>query len=226
MRKRFLLGVLALATTATLACGGDDEDPSSTASAPAVTSANGPATNGSSPDQAEAALAAAIELIDGVPEGDCTTNNPEQKDCVSLDPNDRALASLGIAVLGVQGPAGGPSALLMGRDAEGEWGYYAGGQQYYQASELPGPMQVCAFGDGLNVRGEPSSDADLVTTVQDNSTMSGEEFVLTEPGTPPPESGIGGYGWYQISAPAEGWVYSKYVTGLPDCSLHDSLETP
>jgi len=126
----------------------------------------------------------------------------------------------------VEGPAGGSFALLMGREADGNWAYYAGGQQYYQASKLPGEMQVCTQGTGLNVRAEPSTDAELVRTVEDNSTVTGEEFVLTQPGTPPTASPVPGYGWYRISAPVEGWVYSKYVSGLADCSLHDSLETP
>jgi Bacterial SH3 domain len=217
----------AFACAATLACGGGDEQPSSTSSAPAAAITRGASSSASpSQDPAEAALAAALELLEGVPEADCATNNPEQADCVSLDPNDRDLASRGIAILGVRAPAGGPSALLMGREPDGNWAYYAGGQQYYQAWKLPGEMQVCTQGSGLNVRAEPSTDADLVRTIEDNSTVTGEEFVLTKPGTPPTASPIPGYGWYRISAPVEGWVYSKYVSGLTDCTLHDSLETP
>ena len=229
MRNILILIALAFASTATLGCGGggDDEQPSSTSSAPAAAITRGASSSASqSEDPAEAALAAAIELLEGVSEADCTINNPEQKECITLDPDNRALASRGIAALGLQAPAGGGAALLMGREADGNWAYYAGGQQWYQAWKLPGEMLVCTQGEGLNIRAEPSSEADLVTTVEDNSSVTGEEFVLTEPGTPPPESSASGYGWYQISAPAEGWVYSKYVSGLPDCSLHDSLETP
>jgi hypothetical protein len=224
---RKIIVAVAFAGAATLGCGGDDEQPPDTSSAPAAV-LTGAASSSASPseDPAEAALAAAIALVDGVPGADCTANNPEQKDCVSFEPNDGELASRGIAVLGVEGPAGGSFALLMGREADGNWDYYAGGQQYYQASKLPGEMQVCTQGTGLNIRAEPSSDADLVSTVQDNTTVTGEEFVLTQPATPPPESGVAGYGWYRTSAPAEGWVYSKYVSGLADCSLHNSLETP
>jgi hypothetical protein len=218
----------AFASAATLGCsGGDDEQPSSTSSAPAAAITRGASPSASpSEDPAEAALAAAIELLEGVSEADCTTNNPEHADCVSIEPDDREPASRGIAVLSVEGPAGGSFALLMGREADGNWAYYAGGQQYYQASKLPGEMQVCTQGSGLNVRAEPSTDAELVRKVEDNSAVTGEEFVLTQPGTPPTASPIPGYGWYRISAPVEGWVYSKYVSGLADCSLHDSLETP
>ncbi|TMB68942.1 MAG: SH3 domain-containing protein [Chloroflexi bacterium] len=230
MRK--IVVALAFAGAAGLACGGggDKEQPSisSSASIAAITrgaSASASPSQAPSQDPAEAALAAAIELIDGVSEADCTTNNPEQKECVSIDPNNRNAASLGIAVLGVEAPAGSGAALLMGREADGNWAYYAGGQQYYQASKLPGEMRVCTQGTGLNVRAEASADAQLVRTVEDNSTVTGEEFVLTQPGTPPP-SFVAGYGWYRISAPVEGWVYSKFVSGLADCSLHDSLETP
>ena len=94
--------------TATLACSGGDEQPTTSSSASAATSTKpptstsvpataAPPTAAPSPDPAEAALAAAIKLVDGVAEADCTTNNPQQKDCVSLDPNHRAQASRGIA---------------------------------------------------------------------------------------------------------------------------------
>jgi len=219
---------LAFAGAATIGCGGgDDEQPSSTSSAPGSVITKGASSSASpSEDPAEAALAGAIELLEGVSEADCTTNNPEQADCISIDPDNRENASLGVAVLKIEGPSGGSSGLLMGREADGKWAYYAGGVQYYQASKLPGEMTVCTQGTGLNVRAEPSATAQLVRTVEDNSTVTGEEFVLTQPGTPPTASPIPGYGWYRISAPIEGWVYSKYVSGLADCSLHDSLETP
>jgi len=226
---RHILVALAFAGAATVSCGGgDDEQPSSTSSGPGAAIITTSASSSASPSQdaAESALAAAIELLDGVSEADCTTNNPEQADCISINPDDRESASLGIAVLGVEGPAGGSSVLLMGREAGGNWAYFAGGAQYYQASKLPGEMKVCTQGTGLNVRAEPSATAQLVRTVEDNSTVTGEEFVLTQPGTPPGASPVPGYGWYRTSAPVDGWVYSKYVSGLADCSLHDSLETP
>ena len=237
MWKLLCLATVAIAATATLACSGGDEQPTTSSSASAATSTKpptsttvpataAPRTAAPSPDPAEAALAAAIKLVDGVAEADCTTNNPQQKDCVSLDPNHRAQASRGIAALGERGPAGGPSALFVGRQGNGDWGYYAGGQQFYQAWKLPGPMLACTQGSGLNVRMEPSNDASLVRTLEDNSTVTGEEFLLTQPGTPPPASTVPGYGWFRISAPVEGWVYSKYVSGLPECSFHDSVETP
>jgi len=230
MRKLFLLGVLAFVGAATIACGGggDDGQPSSTSSGPAGAIITSGASSSASPseDPAEAALAAAMELLEGVSEADCMTNNPEEKECVSIDPNSREVAARGIGVLGVQAPRGSGYALLMGHEPDGNWAYYAGGQQYYQASKLPGEMTVCTQGTGLNVRANPSADAELVRTVEDNSTVTGEEFVLTQPGTPPTASPVPGYGWYRISAPVEGWVYSKYVTGLADCSLHDGLETP
>ena len=226
---RNIVFALALAGAATIACGGgDDAQPSNTSSGPSVAIITSAASSSATPgeDPAEAALAAGIELLDGVSEADCTTNNPEEKECVSIDPNSREVASRGIGVLGVQAPRGSGYALLMGHEPDGNWAYYAGGQQYYQASKLPGEMTVCTQGTGLNVRANPSADAELVRTVEDNSTVTGEEFVLTQPGTPPTASPVAGYGWYRISAPVEGWVYSKYVSGLADCSLHDGLETP
>lgn len=181
---------LAFAGAATIGCGGgDDEQPSSTSSAPGSVITKGASSSASpSEDPAEAALAGAIELLEGVSEADCTTNNPEQADCISIDPDNRENASLGVAVLKIEGPSGGSSGLLMGREADGNWAYYAGGVQYYQASKLPGEMTVCTQGTGLNVRAEPSATAQLVRTVEDNSTVTGEEFVLTQPGTPPTAS--------------------------------------
>lgn len=226
MRKIVL--ALTVAGAATLSCGGDDEQPASTSSAPAGAILTSDASSSASPggDEAESALAAAIELLEGVSQADCTANNPEQAECISIDPNDSGDASRGIVLLTAEGQAGASSALLMGREPDENWAYYAGGQEYYQASKLPGEMIVCTQGTGLNVRANPSADAELVRTVEDNSRVTGEEFVLTQPGTPPTASPVPGYGWYRISAPVEGWVYSKYVSGLEDCALHDSLETP
>ena len=225
---RNLLVAVAFAAAVVACGGGNGKQPSNTSSTPSAAIITTGASSSASPSQdpAEAALAAAIELVDGVSEADCTTNNPEQRECVTLDPDNRALASRGIAALGLQAPAGSGGALLMGREADGNWAFYAGGQQYYQAWKLPGEMHVCTQRSGLNVRAEASTDAALVRTVEDNSSVTGEEFVLTQPGTPPTASPVPGYGWYRISAPVEGWVYSKYVSGLADCTLHDSLETP
>src|SRR5439155_249259 len=82
---------LAFAGAATIACGGggDDGQPSSTSSGPAGAIITSGASSSASPseDPAEAALAAAMELIEGVSEADCTTNNPEEKECVSIDLN-------------------------------------------------------------------------------------------------------------------------------------------
>jgi hypothetical protein len=65
------------------------------------------------------------------------------------------------------------------------------------------------------------------------SIAKAEEFVLTEPGTPGTvdHQPNWGYGWFRISSPAAGWVYSKYLNGVggiysADCSDHEGLESP
>jgi hypothetical protein len=82
----------------------------------------------------------------------------------------------------------------------------------------------------VNVRSSPSTDASVVATLADSTSARGEEFALTLPrklSIPPTE----GYGWFRISSPQAGWVYSKYVAGIgttysADCTEHDAIEQP
>jgi hypothetical protein len=169
----------------------------------------------------DAAFAAALEHFDAVSDADCTTNNPQEKDCVSAQ-SQPSTVQRGIAVFGV-GPPDGPGFVgVLGRDPAGEWNFWLGGQQFYQLLILPEDMIVCAESQRLNVRSAPMTDAPVVGKLEDLTMVRAEEFVLTEPGSGPQQ----GYGWFRLSSPLDGWAYSKYLTNASqgDCTLHDALE--
>ena len=233
-----LLVPLLVATLA-LGCGGDEgESPATTPEAPAE--ATGGATPGVLPSPpaaataevttestpisqpaVDAALAAALEYFDAVPDADCQTNNPQNKQCVGLA-SEPSTVQLGIAVFGVGSPDGGGFAGVLGRDPAGEWVFWRAGQQDYLLFILPGDALVCAYGEGLNVRSAATTDAPAVGVIEDLTEVRAEEFVLTEPGSDLQQ----GFGWFRLSSPLDGWAYSKYLTAasLEDCALHDALE--
>jgi hypothetical protein len=139
---------------------------------------------------------------------------------------------LGISVLYVGCEAG--YVLVMGRDQSGVWQVWFAGQNLYQPLTLPGDVRACGFGQGVNVRSSPSTTASIVTTLAEATLAKAEEFVLTEPGIPAtatnPQGLKWGYGWFRVSSPAAGWVYSKYLNGVggiysADCRDHDGLES-
>ncbi len=238
-----LLVPLLVATVA-LGCGGDEgESPVTTpATTPeAAAEATGEATPGatSSPQAAatpevtaeptptsqpavDPALVAALEYFDAVSDADCQTNNPQNKRCVGLS-SQPSTVQRGIAVFGVASPDGpGGFAGVLGRDPAGEWKFWRAGQQDYQLLTLPGDALVCAYGSRLNVRSEPTTDAPAVGVMEDLTAVRAEEFVLTEQGSDLQQ----GHGWFRLSSPLDGWVYSKYLTAAlwDDCALHDALE--
>lgn len=156
-------------------------------------------------------------------DADCETNNPQKKQCVSAQ-SSPSTVQRGIAVFGVSDPGGfGAFAGVLGRDPAGEWKFWFATQQAYQLLVLPGDMLVCAEGDSLNVRSAPTTDAQVVGSLSDLTAVRAEEFVLTEPAS---DLDKPGYGWYHLSAPLDGWAYSKYLTNadLGDCSLRDGIE--
>jgi hypothetical protein len=96
----------------------------------------------------------------------------------------------------------------------------------YQLTVLPGDMRVCAGGDGLNVRVSPTVESESLTLLNDDTIISVDRFVLTEPGSRSPTTGVqAGFGWYHLTSPREGWAYSKYLSAasLGDCAVHDAL---
>ena len=188
-----------------------------TAATPEVTAERTPATE----PAVDAASAAALEYFDAVSDADCETNNPQNRQCVGLA-SQPSTVQRGIAVFGVGSPDGPGFAGVLGRDPAGEWKFWRAGQQDYQLLTLPGDALVCAYGAGLNVRSEPTTDAPAVGTIEDLTGVRAEEFVLTERGSDLQQ----GYGWFRLSSPLDGWAYSKYLTAASwdDCALHDALE--
>ena len=231
-----LLVPLLVATVA-FGCKGDDgESPITTpeatgeatpgvtpnpqdAATPEVTAEPTPASE----PAVDAAIAAALEYFDAVSDADCETNNPQNRQCVGLA-SQPSTVQRGIAVFGVGSPDGPGFAGVLGRDPAGEWKFWRAGQQDYQLLTLPGDALVCAYGAGLNVRSEPTTDAPAVGTIEDLTGVRAEEFVLTEQGSDDQQQH--GYGWFRLSSPLDGWAYSKYLTAASwdDCAQHDALE--
>jgi len=140
-----------------------------------------------------------------------------------------AEAARGIARFGVgTAPEGGGFLDVLGRTAAGGWGWWFGTQQEsYRLLSLPGPMQVCAGGDDLNVRTDSSTDTPVAAVLSDRTMVQAEEFVLTRAGIAGP-GGDTGEGWYRLSAPAGGWAFERFLSDarLPDCRFHDMVLAP
>ena len=241
MRWLAPLLVPLLVATVALGCKGDDgESPmTSPATTPEATGEAIPGVTPSPPAAAtpevtaeptpttepavDAALAAALEYFDAVSDADCETNNPQNRNCAGLS-SQPSTVQRGIAMFGVGPPDGGGFVGVLGRDAAGVWKFWRAGQQDYQLLTLPGDALVCAYGAGLNVRSEPTTDAPAVGTIEDLTGVRAEEFVLTEQRSDDLQQH--GYGWFRLSSPLAGWAYSKYLTNASweDCAQHDALE--
>jgi hypothetical protein len=227
MKRLAALLVPLLVATVALGCEGDDGE--SPMTSPATTpEATGEATPGVTTEPTpttepavDAAIAAALEYFDAVSNADCETNNPQNKQCVGLS-SQPSTVQRGIAVFGVASPDGPGFAGVLGQDPSGEWKFWRAGQQDYQLLTLPGDALVCAYGAGLNVRSEPTTDAPAVGVIEDLTGVRAEEFALTERGSDLQH----GYGWFRLSSPLDGWAYSKYLTAASwdDCAHHDALE--
>ncbi len=186
------------------------------------------------PEEAAAtSLNAAHELFGGVADPAC---KPGQPGLVCVEPiATPEQAARGIATFGVSGS--GPEGLgafqgSLGRDPSGVWRFWFGTQNVsYQRFALPGEMVVCADGDGLNVRAAPGTDATILDVLPDLTRVQAEQFTLTEEGALPTETTdqVVGAGWYLLSAPVAGWVYSTFVedamvsgaTNQPPCAIRN-----
>jgi hypothetical protein len=187
--------------------------------------AAGSPVNRLSDDSADA-MEDAMVIFHGVSLSDCLRgNNANRQDCVTLE-SDPASVARGIAAFGVSdaGQNGGFGAAL-GKTIDGQWKLWFTSQNPYQLIRLPGQMAVCSGGEGINLRSGPSSDADSVGGYADGTVVDGEQFVLTEPVDP----GHIGYGWFRISSPDSGWLYSKYLEAATlndNCALHNAQVGP
>jgi hypothetical protein len=172
---------------------------------------------------AAANAASAVVPVDQV-YPNCTNAD---RSCIEPAPSNGAL-NLGIAALGYRPARNEPggAALFSGRKLDGSWGYWFGTQNTnHRLTLLPGELRVCADGDGLNIRERPDTSAAILAKLNDGTTMTAIQFVLTEPGT----RDAAGAGWYRVvvTEPAvTGWVFSRFTstTALPDCSTRDILE--
>jgi len=172
-------------------------------------------------DSSSAALSAALQVFGGVVESDCLHNNPQRLQCVTPESTsgdtDRGVAAFGVSDAGQNG---GFNAAL-GLTSDGAWELWFTSQNPYQLTRLPGDMVICAGGDGLRVHRVAGNDAAVVDTLADGTVVRGEQFVLTESVDP----GHAGFGWFRISSPDSGWLYSKYLENAAlndNCALHDA----
>jgi RNA polymerase sigma factor (sigma-70 family) len=108
--------------------------------------------------------------------------------------------------------------VLFGREADGTWAYFltignGGGGPPFTA---PLEARVCAGGDGMNLRAEPSTAAQVVTLVADGTTLHPDRFELTQAGALPrgttaESQGSQGDGWYHFTSPQAGWGYGRLL---------------
>ena len=160
---------------------------------------------------------AACETTPGVPS--CTLQAGDQR---IQGPGSASDVATGIADFAVGDSFGGGHGIL-GRTLSGDWLPWVGGNgTILEPFDLPQDAMVCAGGDGLTLRDGPSTDAARLAVLADNTRVRVEQFVLTDPAN----SGVPAAGWYRVSAPQAGWLFSKYLVnarlsdaGLSPCSV-------
>lgn len=208
-----LIPLTLLGVTAATACTGGSSGGAAPSAAPAAqVSATTIAATPTPPSDADAALALALTLVNGVLTNDCPH---AQQACVR--PDDQLAGSIerGIASFEIGDPGGGAHRLVLAKDPDGAWKYWVSTQQDYQPYALPGPVRVCGEGQSTDIRESPDHNANVVAVLTNETVATGEQFVLTEPGVF--ETSTKGHGWYRMSAPVEGWLYSgdAYNPALP-----------
>lgn len=174
-------------------------------------------------DARTVAFDAALKIFDAVPAADCSSNNPDKKDCLNWSTSPSTPA-LGVAAFNVGSAAGGGALMVIGLESDGTtWGRWFGTQQaLYQAIALPTAMLVCAGGHGLTVYQDANTSSPAAGTVADGKTVEAEQFMLTTPGA----ARSNGSGMYRISSPVAGWAAATdlSVASVGDCSTHDALQ--
>lgn len=231
--RRAWSGAAVVALLAT-ACGGNSASqpdgpaisPSATASStlssevtPTATTAVTPtptATEAASPTNP---LPVALADTGGVAGPACGLPDNADKPCVELQSTDVTVRA-GIAVFGVSSGGGGFAAVY-GRTAAGKWKPWFRSQNAFSLLFLPGDVRICADGDGLNVRAEASLAGPVVTTLADGTVARAEEFVLD---TATASTSSRGFGWYRLTAPAEGWAHSEFLAAAAEgtCAGRDA----
>jgi hypothetical protein len=172
----------------------------------------------------ETANAAALTFIDGVIAPACpSTNVPEDKLCV--EPVSSAdNAQRGIVVYAVVTESGQRVRAVLGRDSGRAWRFwYATASPSYQLNVLPGDLRVCADGQGVDIREEPSAQSRSIARANDQTVLRADGFVLTEASASLQRTGSG---FYHVSGPQAGWVFSRQVSDsrFGNCDLRNRLE--
>jgi len=230
--KPAFVALLAGMALALAACGGGGDEGAGTASpvpigtgtvAPSGSTPLPAAT--SAPSEADRAAEAARAIFGGVVDPTCTPS-PETPACIIPDPS-LGTPQRGTAAFGTSAYPGGGAMEFLGQTPEGEWKFWFGTQAVaYQLTVLPGDMRVCAGGAGLNVRASSAVESESLALLNDDTIISVDRFLLTEPGSRSATTGVqAGFGWYHLTSPKEGWAFSKYLSdaSLGDCSVHDAL---
>jgi hypothetical protein len=194
-------------------------------------------SDSSDPDTHESVLQAAMDELDAVA---CPESGlPMEADrCVRqttrpiLDLQSQTLVappldvSRGVELLSMGFREGGGVMLVMGRDGDGDWYPWFTGQNLPSPLlQLPGEVRICPLNGGVvNLRSSPDESAEVVTDLAPGEVLHAESFQLTR--AEDTESRVRGEGWYEITAPEEGWVYSRETSNahFPDCAFHDALE--
>ena len=172
----------------------------------------------------EAAEQTASDLLQAPMVGTGTCNpGPPAVDCISDHPFATS-ADRGVAVMDLAAapPADGGAILIMGRKGDGHWDlWFITQNNYYQATFLPAQMRVCADNQGANLRQNPDAASKSLVLIKDGTIVTGESFVLTQPGSRQPA--VRGIGWYEISAPQKGFIRSDLLSDTiwPDCTARN-----
>jgi hypothetical protein len=174
------------------------------------------------PDPAGAALAAAAQIT-GLTIGVCTPEDPPGTGRVTTgrgepSPEWRESVARGIALVDLQYCMDAGSWMVLGRTPTGAWAFWnAGNRSIVQRYDLPGDMLVCADVAAFPLREAPHADAPIVATVPYGAIVTGDSFLLTEPGAHTVREGRG---WYRLVAPYVGWAQSQFLIDArwPDCT--------
>jgi hypothetical protein len=174
-------------------------------------------------DPGQAALAAALQSLDGMPASDCAdgglTPTSGRATCLRATPDALAGAEAGLVL--VQASINAevqPFIALMGVGPEGIWGLWFAAPATFVPTRLPAEAKAC-HPDGVSVFAEPSRDATVAGTLTDGSVVSVDRFVLARFGA---WSATGdratGEGWFHIAGSGKGWVPAGYiVVAEADC---------
>ncbi len=231
MRFRMFVAALGVSLLALTACGGSEDSEGDPSSPAATATADGQSTSAPDPTSTASTAASptaanATAIVSGEGEAgqlraailardpnigfdpQCSADNPAGP-CATGEWSSEALAT-GIAAVGITESEGGIMT-YWGRTADGTWVYWFASQNVGGPPVLlPGDMIVCANGDGLNLRAEPSTSAAVVALIPDGTVIVGDRLVMTDPPSP------GGSfehpdGWYHITSPQEGWAYDRFL---------------